>query len=138
MFKVICGHGRKDVKKIGLSMAASLLLAGCATTNPELVRPGAPLGAIEIVNEADHPITDLRIGICGNTLLGQPDYRYDRLEGRRIAPSESLSIPASAGCYNVSAMTSAGPIFGRTEEFFGIVYVGDAPGHVTRWAIPFR
>lgn len=120
-------------------LAAGLVLAGCAAAgNPELVRARAPLGAIEVVNEAEHPITDLRIGICGDTFMGGSDYGHDRLEGRRIAPGQSLSIPASAGCYNISVMTSAGPVFGRTEEFFGMVYVGDEPGHVARWSIPLR
>lgn len=119
------------------TLAAGIMLASCATGNPELVRLGAPLGAIEVVNDAEHPITDLRIGICGDTFMGQPDYGHDRLGGRRIAPGQSLSIPASSGCYNISAMTSAGPVFGRTEEYFGLVHVGDEPGSVSRWAIPY-
>ncbi|MFN3312216.1 MAG: hypothetical protein ACK46Q_01950 [Hyphomonas sp.] len=126
------------MKKTASGMAIlGFALAGCATSNPELVRAGLPLGAIEVVNQAEHPITDLRIGICGDTLLGQPDFGYDRLDGQRIAPGKSLKLPASTGCYNISAMTSAGPVFGRTEEFFGIVYVGDEPGSVSRWEIPF-
>lgn len=120
------------------TMGAGFMLAACATGNPELVRTGAPLGAIEVVNQAEHPITDLRIGICGDTFMGGPDYGHDRLEGRRIAPGQSLSIPASAGCYNISAMTSAGPVFGRTEEYFDTVYVGDEPGTVARWTVPNR
>ncbi|MCC5980627.1 MAG: hypothetical protein JJU26_02795 [Oceanicaulis sp.] len=117
---------------------AGLALAGCATSNPELVRAGLPLGAIEVRNMAEHPITDLRIGICGETFMGGPDYGYDRLDRQRIQPGASMSFPASAGCYTISAMTSAGPVFGRTEEYFDTVYVAAEPGSVAVWTVPNR
>lgn len=118
--------------------AAGLVLAGCAGTDIPLVRAGEPLGSIEVRNMAEHPVTDLRIAVCGQTLLGQPDYGDDRLGRQRIAPGASLSFPASAGCYNISAMTSAGPVFGRTEEYFGVVHVGAEPGSVAVWTVPNR
>jgi hypothetical protein len=117
---------------------AGLALTACGASQPQLVQPGAPLGAIEVRNAAQHPITDLRIGICGQTFMGGPDYGYDRLDGRRIAPGASMSFPASAGCYSISAMTSAGPVFGRTEEYFDVVYVAAQPGSVAVWTVPNR
>ncbi|MCH8491284.1 MAG: hypothetical protein LAT81_15345 [Oceanicaulis sp.] len=124
--------------KLAGAAAAGLALAGCGMDDIPLVQPGAPLGAIEVRNASDHPITDLRIGICGQTLMGQPDYGYDRLDRQRIAPGASMSFPASAGCYNIAAMTSAGPVFGRTEEYFDVVYVGAEPGSVAVWTVPNR
>lgn len=124
--------------KLACAAVAGFALTGCGMDDIPLVQPGAPLGAIEVRNTADHPITDLRIGICGQTLLGQPDYGYDRLGSQRIVPGGSMSFPASAGCYNISAMTSAGPVFGRTDEYFGVVRVADTPGSVTVWTVPNR
>jgi hypothetical protein len=124
--------------KVAGAATASLTLIGCGVHQPQLVRPDMALGAIEVRNAHQHPITDLRIGICGETFMGGTDYGLDRLEGRRIAPGASLSFPASAGCYAISAMTSAGPIFGRTEEYFDIVYVAAEPGSVAVWSVPNR
>lgn len=125
--------------KLAGAAVAGLALAGCAAGGDvQLVQPGVQPGAIEVRNTAEHPITDLRIGICGQTLLGQPDYGHDRLGSQRIAPGGSMAFPASAGCYNISAVISAGPVFGRADQYFGVVRVADEPGSVAIWTVPNR
>lgn len=117
------------------ALVSALSLGACGTlSNPELVRPGTVVNAIEVRNAADRPLTDLRIGICGQTFGFGPDYGYDRLEGDHVPAGGSRRFPASPGCYNVSAMIG-GSLFSSGQERFGVVSVGSEPETVTVWTV---
>ena len=117
------------------ALASVIAMGSCGSLdNPELVRPGAMVNAIEVRNAADQPITDLRIGICGETFGFGPDYGYDRLEGDHIPVGGARRFPASPGCYHVTAMIG-GSFFSSGAERFDVVIVPEQPGAVGRWDI---
>lgn len=126
---------KSDAVAILATVIVGLSLAACGSTeNPPLTRIGEAVSAIEVRNHNEDPITDLRIGVCGQTFGAGPDYGWDRLNGTQVSPGASMRFPASPGCYNLAATTSSGgALFGRAREHFGAVTVTeDEPGV---WAV---
>lgn len=116
--------------------ASAIALGSCGSlANPELVRPGAVVNAIEIRNVQDRPVTDLRIGICGQTLGFGPDYGFDRLNGNHIRPGDTRRFPASPGCYNIAVLVGGG-FLSSGAEHFGVINVSAEPGEVAVWYVP--
>jgi hypothetical protein len=80
-----------------------LLLAGCEDliTGGDLIRPGEPTGAIEVVNSTNDVIDVVLISGCD---VGS--YGLNRLpEGSAIGPGGSYAFQVSAGCWDVDAGT---------------------------------
>jgi len=84
-----------------LVLPALLLLAGCEDliTGGDLIRPGEPTGAIEVVNATSYIIDVVLISGCEVV-----SYGLNRLpDGGAIGPGGSYAFEVTAGCWDVDA-----------------------------------
>ncbi|MCC5989575.1 MAG: hypothetical protein JJT95_18040 [Pararhodobacter sp.] len=126
------------MRAAAMSVAAATMLSGCMEwlQEPELVRPGAPLGMVEVRNQSTRTVTDLRAGPCCDR-HGYATSYSDGLLARRetVAPGGSFRFPASAGSYSIRAVTSSGGLLSGGREHFGIIQVDPGRESVTVWVV---
>ena len=99
--------------KAALAAAGALALSGCGDliTGGPLVRPGTPLGAIEVVNGTNDQLHAVLISECSASTYG-----LNRLpSGMAIPSGGAYSFTVSAGCWDVAG---------------GTIGVGDARGRI--------
>lgn len=85
------------------ALFAAAVLSGCAdlVTGGPLIRPGEPVGAIEIVNVSGDMLDAVLISDCGASTYG-----LNRLpSGMAIPPGGSYRFTVSAGCWDVMGGT---------------------------------
>jgi hypothetical protein len=84
-----------------LMLGATLALGGCAdlVTGGPLIRPGEPLGAIEVVNNSGYQLNAVLISACEASTYG-----LNRLpSGVAIPAGGAYTFTVSAGCWDVAA-----------------------------------
>lgn len=87
--------------RMALVGAGLLLVASCASlvTGGPLVRPGEPVGAIDVYNGASTTLTSVLISSCSASTYG-----LNRLpDGVVIRPGQSYRFTVSAGCWDIMA-----------------------------------
>lgn len=87
-------------------LAVSLSLASCASliTGGPLLRPGEPVGALQIVNASNRTLTVVMISDCNAA-----SYGLNRLpSGTVIRPGQSYQFRVSQGCWDVSTGLGTG------------------------------
>lgn len=91
------------MQKLGVvtAVTASLGLAACESmiTGGPLLRPGEPVGVLELVNASGSNVTAVAISDCRASTYG-----LNRLPpGVSIPPGRSYSFQVSAGCWDIYA-----------------------------------
>ena len=126
------------IRATAMSVAAATMLSGCMEwlQEPDLVRPGVPLGTVEVRNQTSRTLTDLRAGPCCDR-HGYATSYSDGLLGRRetVPPGGSFTFPISAGSYSIRAVSSSGGLISGGREHFGIIQVNPASQPVTVWVV---
>lgn len=87
--------------RAALAGAGLLLVASCASmvTGGPLIRPGEPVGAIDVYNGSPQTVTAVLISACSASTYG-----LNRLpEGVVIRPGQSYRFTVSAGCWDIMA-----------------------------------
>ena len=87
--------------KIAAATLLALALTACAgmITGGPLIRPGEPVGAIEVVNGSNRMVDVVLISACSASTYG-----LNRLpSGSAIPPGRSYTFTVSAGCWDVGA-----------------------------------
>ncbi|MFN4287170.1 MAG: hypothetical protein ACK4E3_01575 [Brevundimonas sp.] len=91
---------------LGAVAAAGLALTGCAdlVTGGPLIRPGEPVGSIEIVNVSGRTLREVLISACNMS-----SYGLNRLPSGTVIPSgRSYRFTVSAGCWDIHADAGTG------------------------------
>jgi hypothetical protein len=96
----------QNLQKIRAAGAALLALglASCESmiTGGPLLRPGEPVGVLELVNVSRSSVTAIAISDCSASTYG-----LNRLpSGMTIPPGRSYSFQVSAGCWDIFATHS--------------------------------
>jgi hypothetical protein len=87
--------------RVYLIVAATLTLNACANyiSGGPLVRPGEPVGAVEVINGSRYTLTAILISACSSSTYG-----LNRLpDGVTVPPGRSYRFTVSAGCWDVDA-----------------------------------
>lgn len=112
------------IVRCALAAAALLLTASCASdlvTGGPLLRPGEPIGAIDIGNGSGGQINVVLISACSASTYG-----LNRLpSGMAIPSGGSYRFQVSAGCWDVAAGSTSAMLEGRQR-------LNVAPGRATR------
>ncbi len=90
-----------NLMRSALAGVGLMLLASCASlvTGGPLVRPGEPVGAIDVYNGARTTVTSVLISSCSASTYG-----LNRLpDGVVIRPGQSYRFTVSAGCWDIMA-----------------------------------
>jgi hypothetical protein len=107
-----------------LAACGLLLSASCASdlvTGGPLLRPGEPVGAIDVGNASGGQINVVLISACSASTYG-----LNRLpSGMAIRSGGSYRFPVSAGCWDVAAGSTAAMVEGRQR-------LNVAPGQASR------
>lgn len=93
----------KNIIRGAAALFAAAALSGCAdlVTGGPLIRPGEPVGAIEVVNASGDMLDAVLISTCSASTYG-----LNRLpSGMAIRPGGSYSFTVSAGCWDVMGGT---------------------------------
>ena len=100
-----------------------LCLTACAGLDGgPLVRPGEPVGQIEVQNRSQYTLTAVLISECSNSTYG-----FNRLpSGVTIPPGRSYRFTVSAGCWDVGTGLAYRDAYQRVQV---------RPGRVTRWGV---
>lgn len=101
------------VLKTALALAGAMALSGCGdlVTGGPLIRPGTPLGAIEVANGTRDQLHAVLISECSASTYG-----LNRLpSGMAIPSGGAYTFTVSAGCWDVAG---------------GTIGVGDARGRI--------
>lgn len=96
--------------RMALAGACLMLAAGCASmvTGGPLIRPGEPIGAIDVGNASGVPLNVVLISACSASTYG-----LNRLpSGTAIPGGRSYRFTVSAGCWDVGAGSTAANIAG--------------------------
>lgn len=109
---------------MALAGAGMLLAASCASdlvTGGPLIRPGEPIGAIDVGNASGGQINVVLISACSASTYG-----LNRLpSGMAIPSGRAHRFEVSAGCWDVAAGSTSAMVEGRQR-------LNVAPGQVTR------
>lgn len=105
------------------AIAASLALGACASmTGGPLVRPGEPVGYINVVNGSNSTLTAIVMSDCDNFTYGM-----NRLPGgTTVPPGYSYRFTVSAGCWDVGAGLAYREAYHRMQVY---------PGRVTTYRV---
>lgn len=100
------------IARAALIAGALLLTASCASdlvTGGPLVRPGEPVGAIDVGNASGGQINVVLISACSASTYG-----LNRLpSGMAIPSGGTYRFPVSAGCWDVAAGSTGAMVEGR-------------------------
>jgi hypothetical protein len=114
----------KTIARAVLIAGALFLTASCASdlvTGGPLLRPGEPVGAIDIGNASGGQINVVLISACSASTYG-----LNRLpSGMAIPAGGSYRVPVSAGCWDVAAGSTGAMVEGRQR-------LSVAPNRATR------
>lgn len=105
----------QKIRTAGVALLA-LTLASCESmvTGGPLLRPGEPVGVLELVNVSRSNVTAVAISDCRASTYG-----LNRLpSGVSIPPGRSYSFRVSAGCWDIYA-THANAASGRLRTQVG-------------------
>lgn len=98
--------------RAALAGAGLMLVASCASdlvTGGPLLRPGEPVGAIDVGNASGGQINVVLISACSASTYG-----LNRLpSGMAIPSSGTYRFEVSAGCWDVAAGSTAAMVEGR-------------------------
>jgi hypothetical protein len=89
-----------------IAVACAAMLAACAgmITGGPLIRPGEPVGTIQVVNQSGYLVDVVLISACEVSTYG-----LNRLpSGTAIPRGGSYNFTVSAGCWDVSAGSTSG------------------------------
>lgn len=110
--------------RAALAAGALFFTASCASdlvTGGPLIRPGEPVGAIDVGNASGGQINVVLISACSVSTYG-----LNRLPaGMAIPAGGSYRFPVSAGCWDVAAGSTTAMVEGRQR-------LNVAPGQATR------
>lgn len=116
------------VLKTALAGAALLLAASCASmvTGGPLVRPGEPVGAIDVYNGSSAVVTSVLISDCSASTYG-----LNRLpEGVAIRPGQTHRFTVSAGCWDIMAGYGMSNGYAAARDRIQV-----QPNRVTPWGV---
>jgi hypothetical protein len=108
----------RNTARAVLIAGALILTASCASglvTGGPLLRPGEPVGAIDVVNASGGQINVVLISACSASTYG-----LNRLpSGMAIPSGRSYRFPVSAGCWDVAAGSTSAMVEGRQRLTIG-------------------
>ncbi|MFC5344027.1 hypothetical protein ACETK8_19205 [Brevundimonas staleyi] len=94
----------KTILRGALALTSLVALSACGSdliTGGPLIRPGEPLGQIQVVNTSVDPLDAVLLSDCSASTYG-----LNRLpRGTSIRPGGAYSFTVSAGCWDVMAGT---------------------------------
>ena len=113
-----------NIARAALIASALLLTASCASnlvTGGPRLRPGEPVGAIDVGNASGGQINVVLISACSASTYG-----LNRLpSGMAIPSGGSYRFPVSAGCWDIAAGNTGAMVEGRQR-------LNVAPGQASR------
>jgi hypothetical protein len=114
--------------RAALAGVGLMFVASCASmvTGGPLVRPGEPVGAIDVYNGSSATVTSVLISDCSASTYG-----LNRMpEGTTIRPGQSYRFTVSTGCWDIMAGYGMSNGYAAARDRIQV-----QPNRVTPWGV---